>query len=76
MTLITEYIKCGPNKLGHLVHFLCPKCGKSVAVSDRTHTIAEDGTVTPSMVCPHEGCCFHEFIRFGKRPTKEGEDCL
>jgi hypothetical protein len=27
------------------------------------HTIADDGTVTPSVVCPYEGCGFHEFIQ-------------
>jgi hypothetical protein len=28
-----------------------------------THQIAADGTVTPSAVCPYEGCNFHEWIR-------------
>ena len=27
------------------------------------HEIAADGTVTPSVVCRHEGCAFHELIR-------------
>jgi hypothetical protein len=26
------------------------------------HKIAADGTVSPSFVCPHPGCGFHEFI--------------
>lgn len=26
------------------------------------HTIAADGTVTPSTVCPEEGCTFHEWV--------------
>ena len=25
------------------------------------HAIADDGTVTPSIVCPHEGCDWHVF---------------
>lgn len=27
------------------------------------HEIADDGTVSPSVVCPWDGCGFHEFIR-------------
>lgn len=27
------------------------------------HSISEDGTVTPSVVCPEDGCTFHEHIR-------------
>lgn len=27
------------------------------------HTIASDGTVNPSVVCPEDGCGFHEFVR-------------
>lgn len=27
------------------------------------HQIAPDGTVSPSVVCPHDGCDFHEFVR-------------
>jgi len=27
------------------------------------HDINEDGIVTPSIVCPHEGCNFHEMIQ-------------
>jgi hypothetical protein len=31
-------------------------------VSD-VHTIAADGTVTPSYVCVATGCTFHEMVR-------------
>lgn len=27
------------------------------------HDIAADGTVTPSLVCPEDGCIFHEFVQ-------------
>ena len=27
-----------------------------------THCIADDGTVSPSLVCPHK-CGFHEFVK-------------
>ncbi len=29
----------------------------------RNHTIASDGTVSPSVVCPHPGCGWHVFVR-------------
>ena len=34
-----------------------------VAFLDRDHAIAEDGTVTPSLDCPEDGCAFHEFVK-------------
>jgi hypothetical protein len=27
------------------------------------HRIDSNGTVTPSVVCPHEGCSWHVFVR-------------
>lgn len=34
------------------------------------HEIADDGTVTPSVECPIEGCGFHENVRLiGWRPS-------
>lgn len=44
----------------------CPECGVDSTVSNRVHTIADDGTVAPSYVCPHtkmNGCKFHRYIR-------------
>lgn len=38
----------------------CPLCGLRASLSG--HQIADDGTVTPSVVCPHAPCTFHEFI--------------
>jgi hypothetical protein len=40
--------------------FRCPK-GHLGMLS--AHTIGADGTVTPSVVCPTEGCGFHEYIK-------------
>ena len=39
----------------------CPKCGQSASLSD--HTIKDTGEVTPSLVCPHEHCSFHEHVQ-------------
>jgi hypothetical protein len=38
----------------------CPKCGLEASLLD--HEIAADGTVTPSMQCPKDGCDFHETV--------------
>lgn len=42
-------------------NFCCPGCGQRASLSH--HTIAEDGKVSPSVVCPTEGCTFHEWIQ-------------
>lgn len=38
----------------------CPSCG-TLGLLD--HEIAEDGAVSPSVVCPRDGCGWHEWIR-------------
>lgn len=40
----------------------CPGCGKTSSLGP-LHTVADDGTVTPSFVCPHAPCPFHEWVR-------------
>ena len=39
----------------------CPDCGRSCSLS--SHEIAQDGTVTPSLVCPLDDCDFHKFAK-------------
>lgn len=39
----------------------CPKCGKKGYLNG--HEIADDGKVTPSLICPHTPCDFHDFVR-------------
>ena len=50
----------------------CPGCSKVWAIyhelngkilGGQIHTIAENGTVNPSAVCPFKPCAFHEWIR-------------
>jgi hypothetical protein len=58
------------------VWVICPKCGESAALH---HDIADDGTVRPSLVCPFDGCGYHEYIRLldwdpTLEPPTEGED--
>ena len=44
----------------------CPKHGELVGIYK--HTIDAKGVVAPSVVCPKDGCLFHEYI------TLEGWD--
>lgn len=46
--------ECSPDGVHAII--TCPDCGKSCALK---HTVAADGTVTPSMVCPHKPCPWH-----------------
>lgn len=39
----------------------CPKCGKEGYLDD--HSIADDGTVTPSLICSHAPCDFHDTVK-------------
>ncbi len=43
-----------------IVSLLCPLCQRAFALR---HQIAGDGTVSPSVVCPHGVCGWHQFIR-------------
>jgi uncharacterized OB-fold protein len=47
-------------KTQNVVSLKCPSCGRSMVIP---HQIAADGTVTPSVVCPHEHCEWHVFVR-------------
>ena len=38
----------------------CPKCGREGSLD---HEIDAEGRVTPSVVCPHEGCDFHDNVQ-------------
>jgi hypothetical protein len=39
----------------------CPSCGKLGGLGD--HKVNEKGLVTPSVVCPNEGCGFHDMVK-------------
>lgn len=49
----------------------CGKCGRVASLSG--HTISADGTVSPSLVCPHEGCDWHVWVRLMVWSDKPGE---
>ena len=38
----------------------CPGCGRRGDLDD--HTVDENGIVSPSVVCPHKGCTFHDYV--------------
>lgn len=39
----------------------CPLCDLVISLSQ--HSITATGDVFPSVVCPHDGCIFHENVR-------------
>ena len=39
----------------------CPRCGKKGYLDH--HEIAADGVVSPSLICPHAPCEFHDSIQ-------------
>lgn len=45
--------------------FYCPDCGKPMSL--KNHTILDDGSVRPSVVCPNDVkpilCKFHDFVK-------------
>ena len=40
----------------------CPSCGRRMSIASRVHSVSEDGTLAPSLVCPY-ACDFHVFAR-------------
>ena len=40
--------------------FNCPKCDGFISVTN--HDISDNGEVNPSLVCPYDGCGFHEWV--------------
>ncbi len=50
--------KDGPAKAVPRIY--CPKCGNEGLLD---HDIDTEGRVTPSLVCPHDGCDFHDHIQ-------------
>lgn len=47
---------------GHGAIFVCPN-GHDGWLAPGNHTVTEDGYVYPSVVCPYDGCEFHEMVR-------------
>jgi hypothetical protein len=43
----------------------------TLRMSGRIHSVAEDGTVTPSWVCRYYGCTFHEHLRLEGWETRD-----
>lgn len=45
---------------GRVVFIRCPEC-KEKARTD--HSVDDFGNISPSVVCPFEGCDFHDYVR-------------
>lgn len=43
--------------------FTCPLCERQAYIMQPDHSIAGDGTVSPSVVCVHGECSFHDWLK-------------
>lgn len=50
----------------------CPECGVDSTMALAVHSVANDGTVSPSYVCPHAPCGFHQAVRLGDWTPPDG----
>jgi hypothetical protein len=44
-------------------HSASATCANGHTCTLTDHTIADDGTVTPSLVCPYDDCNWHENVK-------------
>jgi hypothetical protein len=44
----------------HSIAICCPKCCRPLCLPN--HTVDAGGEVSPSVVCTHPGCAFHEHV--------------
>jgi hypothetical protein len=50
--------------------------GHTLRISGNVHSVAPDGTLSPSYVCTYPGCSFHEWVRLvGWDPNHVFEYC-
>jgi hypothetical protein len=49
---------------GTWVSISCPTCGQGLSIKRASagHDVDVDGKVTPSVVCTHPGCTFHDMV--------------
>ena len=50
-----------PDRCGWCI-VMCPTCHRLLTLG-KNHRVAADGSVSPSLVCPHTPCAFHAFVR-------------
>lgn len=43
----------------------CPECKRAMSLhrGGEGHAVANDGAVSPSLVCPYAGCSWHVYVR-------------
>ena len=55
-----QWRECAGTQTVVRVAVWCPRCGSSACIDE--HEIADDGKVTPSLVCQINGCGFHDYV--------------
>ena len=61
--LVWDFFWLQPRKLWYPLAITACSNGHLASVSPQIHLIAEDGSLSPSYVCPRKDCGFHEFVR-------------
>jgi hypothetical protein len=59
-----DYVKLAKPSRRAWAWLVCPGCKRGVSVA-HNHEVLADGTVTPSFVCTHGGCTYHQCIKLG-----------
>jgi uncharacterized protein YbaR (Trm112 family) len=68
---ITDHVWRATHPVGDrqlFVEVCCPECRAHLTLSRENHTIAADGAIHPSLVCPHAPCTWHVFARLADWP--------
>lgn len=69
METIRNYkVARGPDGAIRFLTMHCPQCGKEMSLSLIVHTISAEGTIIPSLVCPHAPCTWHVWARLDPWP--------
>lgn len=64
MTLIERWeIPKGPPAARFICYAECPRCKKMCGLAKGIHGVTLEGRVSPSFVCPHKDCTFHDWVR-------------
>ena len=56
-----HWVPCHPSTISHFKATM--SCSEGHPLTLRGHSIASNGDVMPSVVCRHDGCKFHNYVR-------------
>lgn len=69
-----RWVPCHPSTLSKFKATMTCSAGHRMTL--RGHSIAPDGSVTPSVVCPARECSFHAFVRLAGWTSGDVKDIM